>query len=76
MSKRTSFIKKLEAVVGRDYVIYHPEDLLVYEYDGSIDKALPHAVVLPATTEEVSRVLAIAHEAGISVVGRGDGDWA
>ena len=73
MSKRTPFIKKLEAVVGRDYVIYHPEDLLVYEYDGSIDKALPHAVVLPASTEEVSRVLAIAHEAGFPVVGRGTG---
>ena len=73
LSKRTPFIKKLEAVVGRDYVIYHPEDLLVYEYDGSIDKALPHAVVLPASTEEVSRVLAIAHEAGFPVVGRGTG---
>ncbi len=73
MSKRTPFIKKLEAVVGKDYVIHHPEDLLVYEYDGSIDKALPRAVVLPATTDEVSRALAIAYEEGVPVVGRGTG---
>ena len=52
---------------------YHSDDLLVYEYDGSIDKAIPRAVVLPASIDDVSRVLSIADEAGIPVVGRGSG---
>ena len=58
MSERGRFIRKLESIVGREYVIHHPDDLLVYEYDGSVDKAIPRAVVLPASTDEVSRVLA------------------
>ena len=73
MAKKPSLVKQLEAVVGKDYVIYHPEDLLVFEYDGSIDKAFPQAVVLPASTSEVSQVLALAYDAGIPVVGRGAG---
>ena len=73
MSERGRFIRKLESIVGREYVIHHPDDLLVYEYDGSVDKAIPRAVVLPASTDEVSRVLAVADEAGVPVVGRGSG---
>ena len=66
-------IKELEDIVGKPNVIYHPEDLLVYEYDGSIDKAIPEAVVFPATTEEVSKLVALAHREDIPVVGRGSG---
>ncbi len=66
-------IKELEDIVGKPNVIYHPEDLLVYEYDGSIDKAMPEAVVFPATTGEVSRLVALAHREDMPVVGRGSG---
>ena len=66
-------IKELEDMVGKPNVIHHPEDLLVYEYDGSIDKAIPEAVVFPATTEEVSRLVALAHREDIPVIGRGSG---
>ena len=66
-------IRELEAIVGRGNVIHHPEDLLVYEYDGSIDRAIPQAVVFPASTEEVSRVVALAQREGLPVVGRGAG---
>ena len=66
-------IRELERVVGKAHVIHHPEDLLVFEYDGSIDKAIPQAVVFPASTQEVSEVVALAYREGISVVGRGSG---
>ena len=66
-------INELKSIVGPDYVISHPEDLLVYEYDGSVDKATPQAAVFPATTAEVSRVVALAHQENVPVVGRGSG---
>ena len=66
-------IKGLEAIVGKANVMSHPEDLLVFEYDGSIDKAIPQAVVFPASTQEVSGVVSLAHAGGIPVVGRGAG---
>ena len=66
-------LTQLRAVVGDDYVIDHREDLLVYEYDGSVDRSMPRAVALPADAEQVSRVMALAYAAGVTVVGRGSG---
>ena len=67
------FIEEARGIVGAEYVIHHPDDLLVYEYDGSVDRNVPQAVVLPNSTEEVSRVMALAYRDGILVVGRGSG---
>ena len=67
------FIEQLQAIVGAENVISHPEDLLVYEYDGSVDRSIPHAVVFPRSTQEVSRVLALAYRQEVPVVGRGAG---
>ena len=66
-------LTQLRAVVGDDYVVDHREDLLVYEYDGSVDRSMPRAVALPADAEQVSRVMALAYDAGVTVVGRGSG---
>ena len=68
-----SVIKELGRIVGPDHVLYHPEDLLVYEFDGSIDRAVPQAVVFPASAEEVSRTVALGHRHNLPVVGRGSG---
>jgi glycolate oxidase len=69
----SSLISDLSTVVGDQYVIWKPEDLLVYEYDGSIDKAPPQAVVLPSTAEEVSAIVKIANRHGAYIVARGAG---
>ena len=66
-------IKELEAIVGEMYLVHDPTDLFVYEYDGSVDKALPVAVVLPASTEEVSGVVKAARRHGVPVIPRGAG---
>ncbi len=67
------FTRELQGIVGVENVIFHPDDLLVYEYDGSIDRGMPQVVVLPATAEEVSRAMALAYREGIPVAGRGSG---
>ena len=67
------FLSGLQGIVGQENVVYHSDDLLVFEYDGSVDRGLPDAVVFPADTQEVSRVIALAHSAGVPVVGRGAG---
>ena len=67
------FLEQLRDIVGRENVISHPEDLLVYEYDGSNERSMPGAVVLPSSTRQVSEVLALAYREGVPVVGRGSG---
>ena len=69
----TSLISDLAAIVGDQYVVWKPEDLLVYEYDGSIDRATPQAVVLPRTTEEVAEVVRVSNRHGVYIVARGAG---
>ena len=66
-------ISDLEDAIGTQFVISRPEDLLVYEYDGSIDKAMPGAVVVPGSTEEVMAAVRIANRHGANIVPRGAG---
>ena len=73
MVGRGQIIDELSRIVGDMYVVHAPEDLIVFEYDGSVDRALPDAVVLPASTEQVSRVVKVAARHGIPVVARGAG---
>ncbi|MBI4498785.1 MAG: FAD-binding protein [Chloroflexi bacterium] len=70
---RSRLIQDLHGIVGHDGVLFAPEDLLVYEYDGSIDRGLPDLVVLPRSAEEAARIVRLAAEAGLPVVPRGAG---
>ena len=63
----------LSAIVGEPNVVHRAEDLIVFEYDGSVDRALPTVVALPRTTAEVSDVVKIAGAHGVPVVARGAG---
>jgi glycolate oxidase len=66
-------IKELQAAIGRKYVLHAPEDLLVYEYDATIERSLPQAVVLPADAEQVAAAVRIARSNGLPVTARGSG---
>jgi len=66
--------RRLREVVGEGAFITDPGRLLVYESDGlTAHRGAPLAVVLPATTGEVSAVLRLLHDAGVAVVPRGAG---
>ena len=67
------FVQHLQAIVGEGNVVSHPDDLLVFEYDGSIDRGMPEAVVFPNSVDEVRRAMSLAYREGVPVVGRGSG---
>jgi glycolate oxidase len=67
------FVRELQGAVGRRWVLYTYEDLLVYEYDATIERGLPEAVVLPRSAEEVAAVVRIARRYGAPVTARGAG---
>lgn len=65
---------ELESIVGESAVIVDPDRLLVYESDGLTQyRHPPAAVVLPRSTEEVSRVLSLLYRRGQHYVPRGSG---
>jgi glycolate oxidase len=68
-----TLIRELETILGSLAVLHGPEDLLLYEYDGSAEKGRPDAVVFPTTTAEVSRIVKLAAHYNVPIVGRGAG---
>lgn len=66
-------VQDLQRAVGPRAVLHRDQDLLLYEYDGSIDKGRPEAVVFPRSTEEVVEVVKIAGRYDLPFVGRGAG---
>ena len=69
-----SVAARMEAIVGKRHCFSDEAQLSTYECDGLLSfRVRPGLVVLPGSTEEVSAVLAAAHEAGLPVVARGAG---
>ncbi|MHB1132557.1 MAG: FAD-linked oxidase C-terminal domain-containing protein [Chloroflexota bacterium] len=67
------FVRELIDLVGERNVLWRDYDLLLYEYDGSVDKARPQAVVTPETTEQVAAVMRACDRAQVPVTARGGG---
>jgi glycolate oxidase len=66
-------LSAVERIFGRGGYLHKPEDLRLYGYDGSVDKARPDLVVFPRSTEDVVAAVRLANEHGIPIVGRGAG---
>ena len=68
-----TLIDRLGEIVGPDNVLSSRMDLMLYSYDASPEKGEPDVVVLPGSTEDVSKIMALAHKEKIPILGRGSG---
>ena len=66
-------VQQIESLLGPRGYLHRPEDLTLYEYDGSVDKARPDLVVFPRSTEDVVSIVRISNQHRIPIVGRGAG---
>lgn len=66
-------IREIEKIVGAEGVLSSREDLMLYEYDGSVEQASPDVVVLPRTVEHVVHLVRLAHRERIAILARGAG---
>ncbi len=73
MNTLSPVVRDLQNKLGNDAVLWAPEDLLVYEYDGTIDRAAPEAIAFPANAGEVVATLEVARRHGLPVTPRGAG---
>ena len=71
---QSGIIKQLEDIAGKEFVLTAKEDLTTYAYDGTTTWShSPDIVVLPDSTEQISRILKLAHTHKIPVTPRGSG---
>ncbi len=73
MPTRRDLLTALRAAVGDPHVLYLPEDLAVYGFDGTIERQTPHAVVFPQGAAEVAGVVRACNALGVPVTPRGAG---
>ena len=66
-------IADLEHLLTREHVLSRTEDLLLYEYDGSVEVARPNCIVFPRDAFDVVRIIEIANRHDVPIVGRGAG---
>lgn len=66
-------VEELRSIVGPDWVLDTPEDLATYSYDAFLPEFKPDVVVVPSSTEEISRIMRLANGEGIPVTPRGAG---
>ena len=62
--------RRLQDAVGAGYAFVDPYEVRLYQYDASPETALPDAVVIPGSAEEVAAVMRICAEEGVPVVSR------
>ena len=66
-------VGKLKRIAGRDAVLDRREDLMLYEYDGSLARGEPKYVVFPQTAQQVSEIVKLARRERLPIVPRGAG---
>src|ERR1043165_1558328 len=73
-AQSSELVASLGAIAGSDGVVHKPEELLVYECDAyTLEKNPPDAVVLPRSTEQVSRIVKTCAARNIPIIPRGAG---
>jgi glycolate oxidase len=74
LQRRTELLRQLKRLVPEATLITDQEGRRTFETDAlTAYRCLPLAVVLPGTTEEVSKILRFCHENHVKVVPRGAG---
>ena len=74
IARRDEIIAALRAAIGDEHVIVSEDERRAYETDAlTAYRAVPLAVVLPGSTEEVAAVLKVLSAAKVKVVARGAG---
>jgi glycolate oxidase len=70
---QSELIAELVSLLGPTAVLSSPEDLMLYEYDGSVELGSPRCVVFPACTQDVAAIVRLANRYETPIVGRGSG---
>ena len=69
----SALVGELQRFLGTGAILSRAEDLVLYEYDGSVEKARPDLVVFPSTKEDVVKIVKLAGKHDVPIVGRGAG---
>jgi glycolate oxidase len=65
--------RELEQLLGPRGVLARPEDLMLYESDGSVEEGHPDCIVFPRSKDDVVQIVKLAARYEVPIIGRGAG---
>jgi glycolate oxidase len=68
-----TLLRELEQLLGPRGVLARPEDLMLYENDGSVEEGRPDCIVFPRNKHDVVEIVKLAVKHQTPLVGRGAG---
>jgi glycolate oxidase len=68
-----SLADEFRSIVGNEWLLDTPEDLATYSYDGFLPEFKPDAVIIPGSTDEISKIMCLANREKINIIPRGAG---
>ena len=69
-----SLYKEFQNIVGNDHLLTDPEDLVTYSYDAApLESVSPAAVLMPATSKQLGKIILLCHENKLPITVRGAG---
>ncbi len=69
----TILADEFRSIVGERWFLDTPEDLATYSYDGFLREFKPDGVIIPGSTDEISRIMRLANRERINIIPRGAG---
>ena len=68
-----SIVNEFRSIVGDEWFLDTPEDLVVYSYDGFLPEFKPSGVIVPGDRDEISKIMRVANREKINIIPRGAG---
>lgn len=65
--------KQLRKIFGSQDLLTDYKNLVFYQYDASLDRGLPDAVVFPRSVDQIVKLVHLCHEHHIPLIPRGSG---
>ena len=69
--KVESTVTALVKALGDSVVVTRRDELLAFSYDATGERHWPDVAIIPETVEQVQTALAVAHQHGMPIIGRG-----
>lgn len=66
-------VRQLVKIFGKENVLTQHKDLVFYQYDASLDRGMPDAIVFPTSAEQIVALVKLAREHHIPLIPRGSG---
>ena len=66
-------IKRLRKIFGTKNVLTSYKDRVFYQYDASLDRSLPDAIVFPENTDQIVKLVNLCRGENVPIIPRGSG---